>query len=79
MRIPRRRWSDGVDLFGTARPAGTPTPHLGDGAIGYTDAVTLSLPQNTFSFEFSAPEFPQPTTIDIVHRSRAGMRIGTCG
>ena len=31
-------------------------------AIGYTDAVTLSYAQNTFSFEFSALSFRSPTT-----------------
>ena len=48
------------DLFGTPVRPGPHSPL--ERAIGYTDAVTLSYAQNTFSFEFSALSFRSPTT-----------------
>jgi len=46
---------DGVRSLRNARPPGPHSPL--ERAIGYTDAVTLSYAQNTFSFEFSALSF----------------------
>jgi len=59
MRIPAAG-PDGVRSLRNARPARTPLT-LGKGDR-YTDAVTLSYAQNTFSFEFSALSFRSPTT-----------------
>jgi ligand-binding sensor domain-containing protein/signal transduction histidine kinase len=48
------------DLFGTPVRPGPHSPL--ERAIGYTDAVTLSYAQNSFSLEFSALSFRSPTT-----------------
>jgi len=56
------------DLFGTPVRPGPHSPL--ERAIGYTDAVTLSYAQNTFSFEFSALSFPQPYNQSIPLHAR---------